>query len=133
MLVWRWVFIFGLIRARMWNVENLDVYHRAVKLRNELKKVSLGFPRFEMHELGSQIRRSVASISSNIREGARMGTINHYVSYLKRALGSADEMGHHVVDAFDSGYISIEDKKRYLKEIDEIIKMIKLEREIYIF
>jgi four helix bundle protein len=108
----------------MWNVENLQVYHRAVKIRNELKKVSLGFPKFEMYELGSQLRRSVASISSNIREGALTKTIDHYISYLHNSIGSASETKHHLIDAFDSGYISFEDEKRFLKEIDEIIRMI---------
>ncbi len=108
----------------MWNVENLEVYHRAVKLRNELKKVALKFPKFEMYELGSQLRRSVASISANMCEGALTKTVEYYVSYLHNAIGSASETKHHIVDAFDSGYISLEDKKRYSKEIDEIIRMI---------
>lgn len=108
----------------MWNVENLEVYHRAVKIRNELKKVSLSFPKFEMYELGSQLRRSVSSISANMREGALTKSIEHYISYLHNAIGSASETRHHVVDAFDSGYVSLADEEGYLRELDEIIRMI---------
>lgn len=124
MLRGRWVFIFWALGFLMWNVENLDVYHRAVKLRNDLKKETLRFPKFEMYELGGQLRRSVASISANMREGALTKSIEHYISYLHNAIGSASEARHHVVDVFDSGYISLEIKEGYLKEIDEIIKMI---------
>ncbi|MBU3924096.1 MAG: four helix bundle protein [Nanoarchaeota archaeon] len=108
----------------MWDVEKLQVYHRAIKIRNELKKRTFGFPKFEMYELGSQMRRAVASISANIREGALTSTIDHYVSYLHNAIGSASETRHHVEDAFDSGYFSLEDKERYVKELNEIVKML---------
>ena len=69
----------------------------------------MGFPVFEMHELGGQIRRASKGIPQNIAEGwARRESEKEFKHYLLIAIGSCEEMGVHLDYAKDLGYISSE-------------------------
>jgi hypothetical protein len=46
------------MKAKVKSFEDLDVYQKLCELHLEVNKLSLSFPKFELHELGSQIRRS---------------------------------------------------------------------------
>jgi len=108
----------------MFDPDKLEVYQRAFVFAGEIKKVTLGFPKFEMYELGSQMRRASDSIGANIREGCGNRTSKDYISFLYNALGSAKEMGHHINSAFRDGYIDEVLRDKFLGEIVEISKMI---------
>lgn len=47
----------------------LNIWKLAFKLSIDIHKMSLGLPKFETYETGSQIRRSSKSVVSNIVEG----------------------------------------------------------------
>ncbi len=49
--------------------EDLDIYKISLALFYEIHKSSLQLPKYELYELGSQIRRSADSVNSNIVEG----------------------------------------------------------------
>ena len=49
--------------------QDLEVYQIAFDLFVEVHKFSQGLPKFEMYELGGQIRRSSDSVVTNIVEG----------------------------------------------------------------
>lgn len=78
--------------------EDLDIYKMAPKLAVEVHRVSLDeFPKFEMFEEGSQIRRSSKSIGANIVEGfGRKKNKGEYVQFLTYALASCDETKYHI-------------------------------------
>ena len=46
------------MKAKVKSFEDLDVYQKLCELHLEVNKPSLSFPKFGLHELGSQIRRS---------------------------------------------------------------------------
>ena len=46
------------MKTRIKSFEDLDVHRKLCELHLEISKLSLSFPKFELHELGSQIRRS---------------------------------------------------------------------------
>jgi four helix bundle protein len=46
----------------------LEIYRLAHDLAIEIRSISLAFPKFAMHEEGSQIRRSSKSVPSRIGE-----------------------------------------------------------------
>ena len=48
---------------------DLDVYQEAYKLAIKVHRMSLELPKFELHEQGSQVRRSSKSIKDTIAEG----------------------------------------------------------------
>lgn len=47
----------------------LDIFQLAKKLAIEIHRMTLEFPKFELYEEGSQIRKSSKSIVSHIVEG----------------------------------------------------------------
>ena len=53
--------------------KDLEIYNEALNLFFETHKTSLKLPKYELYELGSQIRRSADSIVSNIVEGYGRG------------------------------------------------------------
>jgi len=65
--------------------EDLDVYQKLVELHLEINELSLKFPKFELYELGSQIRRSSNSAPANLAEGWSNKHINIYLEGINRA------------------------------------------------
>ena len=49
--------------------EDLEVYQKLVELHLEVHELTMSFPKFEMYELGSQLRRSSNSAPANVAEG----------------------------------------------------------------
>ena len=87
-------------------VGDLVVYRRLVELHLRVHKLSLTFPKFEMYELGSQVRRSSNSAPANVAEGFNNRHKNIYLECISRALGEIRETQHHLLVAYRKGYIS---------------------------
>ena len=47
-------------------VEDLEVYNKLCDSASEVHKLTLTFPKFEIYELGSQLRRSSNSTPANL-------------------------------------------------------------------
>jgi four helix bundle protein len=63
--------------------EDLGVYQKLCQLHLEVSQASLKFPKFELHELGSQLRRSSNASPANIAEGWNNKHINIYLEGIK--------------------------------------------------
>lgn len=93
----------------------LEVYQLAHELGVKIHKMTLGLPRFEMHEEGSQIRRSAKSVSSNIVEGYVLRKYkNEFLHYLYRAHASAEETVDHLQYLLETGSLTDEELYRGL-------------------
>jgi len=53
----------------MKSYKDLEVYNLSLVLAVATHRMTLTLPKYEMYEVGSQIRRSAKSISANIAEG----------------------------------------------------------------
>jgi four helix bundle protein len=53
----------------MKSYKDLDIYNLSLNLFYKTHQISLKLPKFELYEIGSQIRRSSDSIPTNIVEG----------------------------------------------------------------
>ena len=53
----------------MKNYKDLEIYKKGLSLFFETHKMSLLLPKYELYELGSQLRRSSDSVITNIVEG----------------------------------------------------------------
>ena len=53
----------------MKNYKDLEIYKKALNLFFETHSMSLQLPKYELYELGSQLRRSSDSVITNIVEG----------------------------------------------------------------
>lgn len=73
-------------KKRIESFEDLEVYKKLCDLHLKIHKLTLTFPKFELHELGSQLRRSSNSIPANLAEGWNNKHINIYLEGINRAL-----------------------------------------------
>jgi len=80
------------------NYRNLDVWKLARELVIAIHETTLTkLPKFEMFEEGSQIRRSIKSVESNIVEGyGRRRYKQEFIRYIDYALASRDETSDHL-------------------------------------
>ena len=113
------------MKERIRSFEDLDVYRKLCELHLEISKLSLSFPKFELHELGSQIRRSSNSVAANIAEGWNNKHINIYLEGINRAQAELQETKHHLYVARQKRYLSKEAYETYLERYGECGKMLR--------
>lgn len=76
---------------------DLDIYKISLDLFFKVHPASLLLPKYEMYELGSQIRRSSDSIVSNIVEGyGRKRYMADFIKFLVYSLSSCLETKNHL-------------------------------------
>jgi len=76
---------------------DLDIYKEAQALFYETHKFSLQLPKYELYEIGSQLRRSAGSISTNIVEGyGRKSYKSDFIKFLNYAYASTLETLSHL-------------------------------------
>ena len=100
---------------------DLEVYKRSYKLALEMHKITQEFPRHEMYELGSQLRRAAISIPLNIAEGyGRKAYSKSFAAFLLNALGSCNEMEVLLEMIKDLEYLAEEKYEKYKEEYDHL-------------
>ncbi len=94
---------------------NLDIWKRSKELSVSIHQLTLQeLPKFEMYEIGCQIRRSAQSVLANIVEGyGRRFYKNDFIHFLIIAHASLDETINHLEVLFETG--SLKSKERYLE------------------
>src|SRR5438105_643828 len=80
------------------NYRNLEIWQLARELVISIHEMTLTkLPKFEMFEEGSQIRRAIKSVKSNIVEGyGRRRYKQEFVRFVNYALASCDETTDHL-------------------------------------
>lgn len=77
--------------------KSLDIYNQAMGLFFTIHALSLRLPKYELYELGSQIRRSADSVVTNIAEGyGRRRYKADYIRFLIYSHSSNDETISHL-------------------------------------
>ncbi|HUS49950.1 MAG TPA: four helix bundle protein [Candidatus Paceibacterota bacterium] len=104
--------------------EDLEVYKKLFKLVLEVHKLSMEFPRFELYELSSQLRRSSNSAPANLVEGFGNKHTNIYLESISRAQGEIRETKHHLKVAYRKEYITKEKLDYFIKSYEECSKML---------
>jgi len=84
--------------------KNLEIWQLARDVVIDIHEMTLSkLPKFEMYEVGSQIRRSVKSVKSNIVEGyGRRYYKQEFIHHLIIALASNNETIDHLETLFES-------------------------------
>lgn len=108
----------------MHKLRDLKIWNRAVDLSEEVYKVTALFPKEEMYNLTSQIRRSAISVASNIAEGAGRNTNGEFVQFLGIATGSIYELQTQVIIAQRLNLIDEATSYSLADNIEELLKMI---------
>lgn len=105
-------------------VEDLKVYQKLSKLALEVNDLTMDFPKFEMYELGSQLRRSSNSAPANLAEGFGNKHTNIYTECISRTQGEIRETKHHLKVAYQKGYLTKEKLDYFIAEYEECSKML---------
>ncbi|MBX3741028.1 MAG: four helix bundle protein [Akkermansiaceae bacterium] len=102
---------------------DLDIYQLARELSVKIHRMTLqDLPRFELYEEGSQIRRSVKSIRSNLVEGyGRRRYKADFIKFLVYAHASCDETLDHIECLHETGSLVSEDLYSELKADCELL------------
>jgi len=109
----------------MRDFKNLEIWKRGHKFTLDMYSVTRDFfPKEELFVLTSQLRRSSASIPTNIAEGCGRKSNADLARFLQISLGSATEAEYQLLLAKDLNYINNEVYSNFNKEIIEIKKML---------
>lgn len=100
----------------------LQIWQLARTLTTDIHKMSLSLPKFELYEEGSQIRRSIKSVRSDIVEGyGRRKYKNDYIRFIVFALSSNDETIDHLEILYETGSLQDEEQyKAYHKRLQQL-------------
>ena len=84
--------------------KKLVIWQKARELVIDIHKMTLReLPHFELYEEGSQIRRSIKSVKSNIVEGyGRRRYKQDYLRFLTYSLSSCDETTDHLETLYET-------------------------------
>jgi len=91
--------------AKLNSFRELRVYQELRRLHLLVHENSLAFPKFEMYELGSQIRRSSNAAPAILAEGWGSRHTNIYMESINRAKGEIRETQHHIDMAHAKEYL----------------------------
>lgn len=86
-------------------VEDLKVYRKLFDLALSVHRLTMTFPKFELYELGSQLRRSSNSCAVNLAEGFGNKHTRIYLECISRSQGEIRETKHHLKIAHQKGYL----------------------------
>ncbi len=76
----------------MRDFKQLRVWQEAVRLTQDVYRLTTCFPKSEAFGLTAQLRRASVSISSNIAEGCGRDSTADFARFLRNALGSCREV-----------------------------------------
>src|SRR5262249_4613744 len=103
---------------------NLKVWERAHQLTLTVYTTTAMFPKDELYGLTSQIRRSCSSIPANIAEGCGRGGDVELARFLQIAMGSASELGYHLLLARDLNLVNSGTYEQLVGELAEVRRML---------
>ena len=106
------------------NFRDYKVWKDSVEYATKIYKITDQMPWFEKKGICDQLRRAAVSISSNIAEGCAKPTDVDFARFLDQALGSAYEVETQLIISFNVGYITIEQNKELIQELNLIQKQL---------
>ena len=101
--------------ATAWRLEDLDVWHLAVELRDEIHKLTETGAASRNFKFRDQIRDSSSSPARNIAEGFGRYKPKSFAYFLSVALGSLQETRTHLLDGRTKNYFTEADTNRLLR------------------
>jgi len=108
----------------MRNFRELKVWDKAHQLTLRIYTVTKQFPTDELYGLTSQMRRSSASIPTNIAEGCGRDGDAELARFLQIAMGSASELEYQIQLACDLKYLAKTDYEQLAEQVSEVKKML---------
>ena len=106
------------------NFDKLLVWQRAHSLVLKIYEVTNNFPKEEIWELTSQIRRAAVSVPSNIVEGKARGSRKDFKRFLLIARGSLEEVKYQSLLAKELKYMNDEQYEEITVMIEDVGRLL---------
>jgi len=103
--------------------KDLKIWQKGIEIVSDIYILTKKFPKEELYDLTSQIRRSAISIPSNTAEGFRRYHNKEYKQFLYIALGSCAELETQITIAKNLKYITKEKEIELTEKLDHICRM----------
>ena len=100
------------------------VYQKLLRLHLEVNQLTMQFPKHELYELGSQLRRASNSAPANLAESWKNKHMKLYLEGISRAIGEVQETEHHLDVACHKGYVDGHRHLELLRAYEECEKML---------
>lgn len=100
------------------------VWQKSHQLTLDVYKAIQCFPKEELFGLISQMKRSSASIPTNIAEGCGRNSDKDFCRFLYISFGSANELEYQILLSLDLNFLNKETSKKLIFQIEEIKKML---------
>ncbi len=108
----------------MKDFRGLRVWQEAHALTLNAYRVTAEFPKQELYELTSQIRRCSASIAANIAEGCGRRGNAEFHRFLQMASGSASELDYHLLLARDLEFLPASEYQKLMTALGQLRRML---------
>jgi four helix bundle protein len=108
----------------MRDFHKLKVWEKAHNLTLKVYGITKEFPKEEVYGLTSQMRRSSASIPTNIAEGCGRDSTAETIQFFNMASGSSSELEYQLILARDLQYMSEKIFSELSNELVEVRSMI---------
>jgi four helix bundle protein len=104
----------------MRDFKKYDIWKLSHQLTLDIYQVSNLFPKEEIFNLTSQLRRATLSIPTNISEGCGRNSDKEFNQYLNIALGSSSEVEYLILISKDLKYIKLEEFEKLNTQVNLI-------------
>ena len=104
--------------------EDLKVYQEARNLKIEIFQWCKKLPPFENYLLKKQLVKSSRSVCSQIAEGHGKRSFLEKKRFAEIASGSLNETLNHLIDCFDSEYLTEDELNLWRLRIDKVGKLL---------
>lgn len=104
--------------------EDLQVWHRALDLSEQINQLTKSFPKDEIYVLTSQIKRAADSVALNIAEGSTGQSKATFKLFLSYSLRSAIEVVSCLFIAKTRGYLKENLFKKLYDDYESLVKML---------
>jgi four helix bundle protein len=111
-------------KLRISSYKELIVWQKGMNIVTLMYRVTRTFPVEERYGLCSQMRRAAVSIPSNIAEGWAKKTKNHFMEFLRTALGSCAELETQVEVGYSEKFLAEADYNEIVSLLTEESKML---------
>jgi four helix bundle protein len=108
----------------MRDFRNLKVWQKAHQLTLRVYTATKRFPKDELYGLTSQVRRSAASIPTNVAEGCGRSGEAELARFLNIAMGSASELEYQLLLAHDLKLVDTDEHQSLSGDVIEVKRML---------
>ena len=103
---------------------DLVAWQRAMELVTEIYRATRSFPKDELYQLVSQLRRAAVSVPSNLAEGHGRNSRKEFHHFIGQARGSLAEVETQVEIAKNLGFLRPDCTSELLMKIAEVGRML---------